>query len=225
MLAFTRLEQQMAGQTQDDLAYIDRAHPIQQQILRTFAEMCGLPVSAVHLGTDGCSAPNFAVPLWNAAFAFARLCGPEMASDPRGPSQPPLSAARGQACATISAAMMAYPFMVAGPHRFDTRIMEIGNGRIVSKAGAEGFQGIGLMPGVLAPNAPAVGIAFKIGDGDIRAKVRPAVAVEVLRQLGVLDELELQELTDYGPTFSIENWRKILVGQGRPCFRLRFNSN
>lgn len=225
MLAFTRLEQQLSGRKQDDLEYIDRAHPIQQEILQTFAEMCCLPVSAVHLGTDGCSAPNFAVPIWNAALAFARLCGPETASDPKSSCQSPITPARARACTTITAAMTAYPFMIAGPRRFDTRIMEIGKGRIVSKAGAEGFQGIGLMPGVLAPGAPAVGIAFKVGDGDIRAKVRPAVAVEVLRQLGVLDAAELQELSDYGPVFSIENWRKIRVGVGRPCFRLRFNSN
>ena len=56
--------------------YLERDHPIQQDILTTFAEMCGIENNQVELGTDGCSAPNFAVPLLNAAFGFARLCDP-----------------------------------------------------------------------------------------------------------------------------------------------------
>src|SRR5215217_1357704 len=41
--------------------YLDITHPIQQDILDTFAGLCGLSVAQVELGTDGCSAPNFAV--------------------------------------------------------------------------------------------------------------------------------------------------------------------
>ena len=56
--------------------YINPSHPVQQEILSTFAEMCVLPQEQVRHGTDGCSAPNFAVPLHNAALAFARLADP-----------------------------------------------------------------------------------------------------------------------------------------------------
>ncbi|MEI7848702.1 MAG: asparaginase, partial [Chloroflexota bacterium] len=56
--------------------YIDFHHPVQESILQAFAEMCGLPVDQVELGIDGCSAPNFAVPLYNAALSYARVCDP-----------------------------------------------------------------------------------------------------------------------------------------------------
>jgi L-asparaginase II len=193
--------------------YIDPAHPLQQEILATFAEMCCLPVEKVELGIDGCSAPNFAVPLRNAALGFARLCDPAA-----GNVQPPERLA---ACHTIAAAMMAYPDMVGGPGRFDTRLMQAARGLILAKGGAEGYQAIGLMPGALGPGSPAIGIAFKIADGDGREKVRSAVSMEVLRQLGALDAAQMEALSSFGPGFPIHNWRKLVVGQGYPAFDLK----
>jgi len=204
MLAFARL---LEAPVSD---YIAPQHPVQKAILRTFAEMCALPVEAVALGTDGCSAPNFAVPLRRAAQGYARLC------DPSG-----LPEARAAACRKITTAMRAHPEMVGGPGRFDTALMQAGAGRIISKAGAEGYQSIGLMPGALGPGSPALGIAFKIADGDARKKARSAVAVEILRQLGALDTDQLRALEPFGPRFPIYNWRKLSVGEGRPAFTLR----
>src|SRR6185503_3745375 len=83
--------------------YLDIQHPVQQDILNTFADMCTLTADQVELGTAGCSAPNFAVPLYNAALAFGRMC------DPRS-----LSETRASACRKITAAMSAFPEMVSG---------------------------------------------------------------------------------------------------------------
>ena len=113
--------------------YINPDHAIQKNILETFSEMCGVLSEEVELGIDGCSAPNFAVPLSNAALGFARLC------DPHG-----LSPERTGACRRITTAMMANPVMVAGTGRFDTRIMEVCSKRILAKAGAEGFMALGI---------------------------------------------------------------------------------
>lgn len=216
MLAFTRLKRQATGLAPEDIPYIDPAHPIQKDILETFAEMCGLSPEQVVLGIDGCSAPNFAVPLYNAALGYARLCDPVQA-DP----------IRAQACRTIVSSMTSNPFMVGGPSSFDTGIMEAGGGRILSKGGAEGYQAIGILPGVLSPGSPGLGIAIKISDGDLASHTedgfghaRPAVALEVLRQLGILNRQELKKMDPYGPVFEIENWRKIKVGQGQPEFQL-----
>ncbi len=204
MLAFARLLQAPTG------AYVDFEHPVQQAILRTFAEMCSLPVEKIALGIDGCSAPNFAVPLRNAAWAYACLCDPDNLPEPRA-----------TACRTITQAMTTYPDMVGGPGRFDTALMQVGNGLIVSKAGAEGYQGIGLLPGALGPDSPALGIAIKISDGDLRKSVRPAVVLEILRQLGALSEDQQQALAAFGPRFPIYNWRKLTVGEARPVFTLQ----
>lgn len=215
MLAFARLLDEVQDPDEDGLPYIDPVHPIQQEILQAFAVMVGMPPERVALGTDGCSAPNFAVPLYNTALAYARLCDPDT-----GGVQPPERAA---ACRTITSAMIFNPDMVAGPGRFDTRLMEAGKGRLVAKGGAEGYQGVGLMPGALGPGSPAMGIAVKIADGDQKSRARPAVVLEVLRQLNALTQAELALLADFGPVYPVENWRQLKVGEARPVFELDFS--
>lgn len=192
-------------------SYLEQDHPVQQRILQEFAEMCGLAAADVALGTDGCSAPNFAVSMRHAAWGWARLV------DPRR-----LSPERADACRTITTAMAAHPNMVAGPDRFDTVIMQLAGGRIVAKAGAEGYQGIGVAPGVLGPGSPGLGIAIKVADGDRRGSVRPLVVVETLRQLGVLDEDLSGSLAEFGPRLEIRNWRRLVVGAMYPVFDLLF---
>lgn len=192
--------------------YLDPAHPIQQDILHTFAAMCQLPAERIEIGTDGCSAPNFAVPLYNAALGIARLCDPET-----GGIQPP---ARQVACHIIREAMTTHPEMVGGPDSFDTRLMQATSGRILAKSGAEGFFGLGLRIGRLRPGSPGLGIAIKVADGDTSYRVRPAVALETLRQLGELEPSEVDQLADYGPVSPLHNWQGLKVGQARPCFLL-----
>jgi L-asparaginase II len=196
--------------------YLDLAHPIQQDILATLSEMCGIEKEKIELGIDGCSAPNFAIPLANAALGMARLCDPHE-----------LSEARVTACRKITAAMMTHPEKVGGYGEFDTELMKTGAGKIVTKRGAEGFQIIGLMPGVYGENG--VGIAFKVMDGDASrmddelvssTRVRPAVALEILRQLKVLDEAQLKSLAGFGPTKQLKNHRGLVTGESYPVFDL-----
>lgn len=215
MLAYVHLKERLGETFSGELSYIDPLHPIQQEIVRTFAEMCELPVTSVKMGIDGCSAPNFAVPLRNAALAFSRLCDPET-----GAVSPP---ARVMACKNITSAMMSNPDMVGGPGRFDTRLMQIGRGRILSKGGAEAYHGIGLLPGAIAPGSPSIGIALKISDGDDRKKACNAVVLEVLRQLGVLSADDMEALADFGPWYDIFNWRKLVVGEARTNFDLKYS--
>jgi len=213
MLAYVKMEVNEGKEFPSGLDYIDPEHPIQKKILHTFAEMCGLPVDQIRLGVDGCSAPNFAAPLRNVALAYARMCDPEAGNV--------VPFERAAACRSIVSAMMSNPDMVGGPGQFDTRLMQIAAGRIVSKGGAEGYQGLGLMPDALSPGSPAVGIALKIGDGDARGKARSAVALEILRQLGGLSKEALQALSSFGPSFPVHNWREIVVGEGYPAFNLQ----
>jgi L-asparaginase II len=196
--------------------YLDHDHPIQQDILSTFSEMCGIEKEKIELGVDGCSAPNFAIPLVNAALGMARLC------DPRG-----LSESRAAACHKITAAMTAHPEMVSNYGEFDCELMTAGAGKIITKRGAEGFQIIGLMPGVYGESG--VGIASKVADGDASrmndnlessARVRPAVALEILRQLKALNEAQLKLLTGFGPRKQLKNHRGLVTGESHPVFDL-----
>ncbi len=198
--------------------YMDINHPIQQDILATFAEMCLFPVADVELGTDGCSAPNFAVPLYNAALGMARFC------DPRE-----LTEARATACRKITSAMTSFPEMISGYGEFDEQLMKTGEGKIIAKRGAEGYQIAGVMPGVIAPDSPGLGIAFKVSDGDASrmaddlttsTRVRPAVILEILHQLGALSLKQEQALAGFGPVKSIKNHQGIVTGQSRPVFEL-----
>jgi len=198
--------------------YVNPEHPVQQTILQTVAEMCGRTIDQVEVGIDGCSAPNYAVPLYNAALGFARLC------DPRG-----LSVERTAACRHITAAMMGNPQMVAGPERFDTRLMEVCSGRLIAKGGAEGYMAMGVLAGALGADSPGIGIVLKISDGDVAShsgsdpnlRVRSMVALEILRQMGYVSDKDLEQLADFGPVKPVLNWRKLVVGEARPAFSLR----
>lgn len=198
--------------------YLDPEHPIQQDILASFAEMCLLPPNQVHLGIDGCSAPNFAVPLFNSALAYARLCDPHALSDTRANS-----------CQKITSAMRAHPEMISSATEFDCRLMQVGRGKIVCKRGAEGYQAIGLLPGAIHADSPGIGIAIKIMEGDLGqrkldltaySRVRPAVTLEILKQLGTLTKAQLDQLADFGPHKPVTNHRGIVVGEARPVFTL-----
>lgn len=197
-------------------SYLDLDHPIQREIRKTLAEMCAMAEKDIQIGIDGCSAPNFAMPLYNAALGMARMC------DPRE-----LTPARALACRKITDAMTTRPEMISNFGEFDCELMKTGAGRIVTKRGAEGYQIVGVMPGII--HERGAGIAFKISDGDkssmdarlrARARVRPPVTLEILRQLGALNESQLKALANFGPEELLKNYAGLVTGKMRPVFNL-----
>jgi len=192
--------------------YTELDHPIQQRILETFSEFCDLEPDQVQIGRDGCSVPTFAIPLFNAALAWARLVKPDTYPE-----------SRALACRKITSSMGDHPFFVAGPGRLDTRLMEIKKGKIISKAGAEAFQAAGIYENAIAPGSPALGITMKIASGDPGKRALGAVMIEVLRQLGLLSLDDLSALNDFGPTFNYKNQCQIPIGVGKPCFLLQYS--
>ncbi len=198
--------------------YLEKDHPIQQDILTALSEMSDYPRESVEVGIDGCSAPNFALPLYNAALAYARLC------DPKG-----MRDSRAKAIRQITAAMTAYPEMVSGRGEFDCQLMQAAKGQIVCKGGAEGFQALGLMPGVTGVSGRGIGIVFKVSDGDLLFRtidieplnrVRPAVTLEILRQMALLPADLAGRLAAFGPVLPVKNHRGLIVGESRPAFQL-----
>jgi L-asparaginase II len=177
--------------------YLEPQHPVQVTIRQRLAELGGITFDEIGVGVDGCSAPCFALPLQAAALVFARLAD-----------------ARDDGLRRVARVMMAYPEMVAGEGRLDTDLMRAAPGRVVSKGGAEGYHGMG----ILQPAGPALGIAIKIGDGDGRRGSHPVV-IEVLRKLGVLDADGVAALRSYH-TWPITNHRGLEVGHVRANFSL-----
>lgn len=190
--------------------YISLDHPVQELVLETFAEMSHVAIDDIFIGIDGCSVPVFGVPLRNAGWSFASLCDPTE-----------LAPLRAQACKKITTAMTNAPEMVSGPGQFDTELMKVGRGKIIAKGGAEGYQSIGLLPGAFGVDSPALGIVYKIADGDSISRARPLVGIEILRQLGALDPEQIDSLSSFD-TRPVQNWRKLDVGELKPAFKLQF---
>lgn len=188
--------------------YTENHHPIQQTIHQTLAEMCDLSPSAIKTAIDGCSVPTYAVPLRNAALAYARLCDPGR-----------LSEIRASACKRITKAMTTYPDMVSGGGRFDSAIMQTASGTIICKGGAEAFQALGLVTDALIQGSPALGITFKIADGDTDGRAFSLVALEILRQLGAFSPEQIHSLSDFDFQV-IYNQQGIEVGDIRTYFVL-----
>ncbi|WP_102128203.1 asparaginase [Deinococcus planocerae] len=167
--------------------YTDPAHPLQVRIRELHAELGGVEVEEVHVGTDGCSVPALALPLHAAARIFARLTAPE------GDLAPALE--------RVFQAMRTHPFLIAGAGRLDTTLMPLVPG-LAAKMGAEAFYGLALRE---TPRGP-LGVAFKVMDGGERA--RPHVALAVLRELGVPVTEELRALAPA----TLHNWAGREVG-------------
>jgi L-asparaginase II len=183
--------------------YLDPQHSVQVSIRETLAEMVNTNPDEMPLGTDGCSAPVYGIPLRNMAQGIAIL------ADQNG-----LDRNRAEACRTITSAMMAQPIMVAGPGKFDTELMIIAGGKLFSKGGAEGYQIIGVMPDVINAGSPGLGIAIKISDGDISSRARVSVSLAILKGLGILDDVDIKRLKPYGEML-VKNWRGKVVGEIR----------
>jgi L-asparaginase II len=113
--------------------------------------------------------------------------------------------------------MVGSPEMVGGTYdNLDTDLMKLRPGRLVAKAGADGIRAIGL---VAADGADASGIAIKIEDGDQSRRAVKAASVEVLAQVGLLDERDLRMLAGYHhPTVFAPSGEE--AASAVPCFDL-----
>ncbi len=176
--------------------YCSLENPVQQKILETVSLFSDVPKDEIKIGIDGCAAPNFAVPVSAMAKSFARLVFPPENFDDE----------TRKACQKIVSAMTNHPQMIGGTERLDTILMQETKGNIISKVGAEGVYTAGVLPSEKWKTG--LGIAFKIEDGEDK-RARPVVAVELLRQLGVLDVESLKKLSP----MMIENWRGDIVGR------------
>ncbi|HTI46672.1 MAG TPA: asparaginase [Casimicrobiaceae bacterium] len=173
--------------------YLAYEHPLQHEIRRAVATFTGIAEDRLLAGIDGCSAPNYAVPLSALARAFARLATADVDAD------------YGRAPRTLADAMTAHPEMVSGAHRSDLALMEAGRGDWVTKIGAEGVQAIGI-------RSHGIGIAIKVADGQKRGLY--PVIVAVLDALGVLDTAAREVLATWGP-HAISNYRGLRTGEIR----------
>ncbi|MGE5692599.1 MAG: asparaginase, partial [Candidatus Zixiibacteriota bacterium] len=182
---------------EDVLNYLNPKSKTQRRIMEGVAEACQFPASKMTLSTDGCSAPNPAVPLYNMAWGFARLAS---ASQFKGHF--------GRAMETVLEAMTKHPFMVSGEKRLDYVLAQTFSDKVVAKAGAEAVECFGL-------TERGWGVAVKIDDGSSRGMA--PVVFSILEQLGY--KFNKRELFDY-LSVPLKNFRQTLVGKIEAAVKL-----
>jgi L-asparaginase len=150
--------------------YLERKHPVQQLILTKVAELLRMPAEEFIGVHDDCGAPTYLMQIGHIAALYAILASSSNVDMER-----------------IVRAMNHHPVMVAGEGEFDTELMKLTPGELISKSGAEGVQCIGRL-------GEGMGLAIKVMDGAKRAKY--AAAIHILQQLGWISPSTAQSLAE-----------------------------
>ncbi len=161
----------LAKYINDDIEnHLDPNSKTQKMIKQIVAEYCEYPENKIDVTIDGCSAPNFSIPLKNLALGIMKLAAGK-GSDSVSPD----------IVNRIKKIVQSNPEMVSGEGRFDLDLAKSFPDNIINKFGAETIQIIGF-------SDPSIGIAVKVHDGNSR--VLGAVCVEIFKQLGLVDNIE-----------------------------------
>jgi len=180
--------------------YLDPETEGQRLVKQAIADICEYSPDKMTVGIDGCSAPNYPLPLANLALGFMKLATATGGEDSF------------VALSRVRKAMVAYPLLFSGKNRLDFNLMQSYPGRMICKGGAESLQAIGF-------SDPPLGIAVKIHDGGFRAL--GAICFETLRQLDLLKSLADHPLLMQYERPEILNAAGIVTGYIVPSFKLR----
>jgi L-asparaginase II len=175
----------------DTGTYVEADHPVQREVKAALENLSGVTIPDAHRAIDGCSVPNWALPLAGLARAFARF------ATGRG-----LGAERAAAAQRLRAACAVKPWFVAGSGRFCTDIMGHFGARVFVKTGAEGVF-CGALPEL------GYGIAVKCDDGQRRA-AEVAIAAVIARLLPC-DDRDREFLARFVRP-QMRNWQGTTVG-------------
>lgn len=176
------------------VSYLQPNGAVQLRVRSAVATSCEVDPATLVLGIDGCSAPSFALSLRHMAIGFKNLA---LASD--------------EARSRVRSAMLAHPLLVSGERRLDYDLARALPGRLLVKGGAEALL-------LLALREPALGIAIKIVDGGSRALA--PIAVEVLKQLGLLRDWSAHPTLVRHERPRVTNARGLVVGEIQANFEL-----
>ena len=174
--------------------YTNLNHELQQEVRATMQSVTGEMIGHSECGVDGCSAPTFAATLHGLAQGFAKLA-----------TGSGLSPIRAKSAKALINACMQEPWFMAGTERLCTKVMELGNGRIFAKGGAEGVY-------TAAIPELGLGIALKADDGADRASemMLAGVLVKLLGQ-----DSQLGEALSSLASRPIRDWNNQQVGELR----------
>jgi len=164
-------------------SYLQYHHPVQKLILSQVAELMKMPGEELIRAHDDCGAPTYFVQLRQMASLYAQLASGDNLAMER-----------------IVRAMTHHPTLIAASGAFDTELMRLSQGELVSKAGAEGVQCIGRI-------GEGMGLAIKVMDGAQRAKY--AVAIYLLKQMGWISPSVSETLSEM--FMKLSNFKRLEV--------------
>lgn len=162
--------------------YAHRHHPVQALVRSHLGDLLKMPAEEFLAARDDCGVPTYQVQLSQLATLYGHL-----------------AAGRRADLELLLRAMIHEPVLVAGDGRFDTELMRLSRGAVVSKSGAEGVQCLGRV-------GEGMGMAIKVRDGSSRAKY--AVALALLKQMGWIPvgvfDLLAEQFLQVGPYTRLE---------------------
>lgn len=176
-------------------AYVDPHHPLQEEVCDILQDMSGIPIDRSKFGIDGCSLPNWLMPLRGMATLFARFA--------TGSGQ---DQKRAKACRTLMRACFKEPEAMGGAGRFCSRILKAFPNWVFLKEGAEGVY-CGAFPEL------GLGFAAKIEDGARRgtevliANLISALLPNKAKGAAILDDYR---------SMTLRNWSGTEMGAIRP---------
>lgn len=143
--------------------YSHAEHPAQKYITEVIARLTGIDPTTAPKGIDGCQVPVVGMPINALALAMARL------------------SSKGKSSGTpenrVISAIRQHPYLIAGKKRFCTDFMELIQGKILVKMGADGVFS------AMIPDR-GWGIALKIDDGNLKAA--EVALISILNKLDLL---------------------------------------
>ncbi len=188
--------------------YLDPRHPVQKMIRQAVASITGHPEGQLVEGVDGCSAPNYAMPLHRMATGFARLARADA-------DYPHASAAT---LRVIRDAAVRHPYLIAGKDRYCTLLMKHGAPYVIGKTGADGVYGFGLL-------REGWGGAVKIDDGTSGAQYFVVQGL-LYERLGLpYLASKIEPLNEQFLKKEIRNWNMKAIGMNKFTFMEPFRQN
>ena len=172
--------------------YVDFDHPYQKLIRQTLETFMGFKIQKNCIGTDGCSAPQYAFLLNHLSNSMINLIKEKNNNDKYS-----------KAINIILSSINKYPKLIGGRNSFDSEVIKITKGRIFCKGGAEGVL-------LFADFIKKIGGVIKVIDGNDRA--RPSITMKIFSQFNLLSKKE-EKLLQHWAVEKIYNHNKKNVGK------------
>ncbi len=187
-------------------------HPAQKRFRRLLTEFTEYDHESAVWGIDGCSLPNYQIPLYNLARGLAKFLPLSRSNVDsislsenivKDQSLANKSSHKKNLTQLILQAIQKYPHLLSGTDEFVTRVISATNGRVIVKSGAEGvFVGL-----ILDKD---IAFALKAEDGSTRAS--QFAAAHIIKNFACLTTQEVSNIKDLLDPI-VSNWAGLAVGK------------